>query len=383
MGFCRILLVLGLLCTEPWSGALSIAHADHSGHAAPGKDAADDSTGTPHVIPGMTVPLVLAGAGWQPDLADAAVRTVSDAFTLLLQHRADFPRFDESLNRNLLRQVVIEPRVLNRDGQEFTFLVARTTTPGRVKLLINAAALQAKDYLHHPDRLATALAGEFQWVVSKADTAPKVKTSIVERDLKGAPIRNDAEIAAMSREERGQALQGLIETYLKTVDEQKSLEAEAYYEEGTTTVVRPAQPDSTVKRYDLLVRKALHTIMQDPWFVERTPQAVRSLLNGKIWTVAFAKIDQRDWATRTRVLSEEKAVVVGSAERRIQPATVLINLHRRAAADDPFAAETKGLPMGALSSEQLAKVIALEIQQNIVEKSMTGHVLQDAQTAPK
>jgi hypothetical protein len=34
--------------------------------------------------------------------------------------------------------------------------------------------------------------------------------------------------------------------------------------------------------------------------------------------------------------------------------------------------------MGALSAEQLARVIALEIQHNIQEKSMAGHVAQDA-----
>ena len=36
-----------------------------------------------------------------------------------------------------------------------------------------------------------------------------------------------------------------------------------------------------------------------------TPKAVRSLLNGTIWNVAFVKIDQRDWATRTRVSVED------------------------------------------------------------------------------
>ena len=39
--------------------------------------------------------------------------------------------------------------------------------------------------------------------------------------------------------------------------------------------------------------------------------------------------------------------------------------------------------MGVLSAEQLARVIALEIQHNIQEKSMAGHVAQDALTAPK
>lgn len=36
--------------------------------------------------------------------------------------------------------------------------------------------------------------------------------------------------------------------------------------------------------------------------------------------------------------------------------------------------------MGALSMDQLALVIAKEIQQNIVEKLQTGHVAQDALT---
>jgi len=61
----------------------------------------------------------------------------------------------------------------------------------------------------------------------------------------------------------------------------------------------------------------------------------------------------------------------------------LVNIHRTAAPDDPFYSDTQGLPMGALSAEQLARVIALEIQHNIQEKSMTGHVAQDALTAPK
>jgi hypothetical protein len=41
------------------------------------------------------------------------------------------------------------------------------------------------------------------------------------------------------------------------------------------------------------------------------------------------------------------------------------------------------LPMGALSADQLARVIASEIQSNIAEKSQSGHVAQDALTAPK
>ncbi len=117
--------------------------------------------------------------------------------------------------------------------------------------------------------------------------------------------------------------------------------------------------------------------------LEQTPKAVRNLLNGKIWNVTYVKIDQRDWATRTRVLSEEKAVVVGERRQRIQPAAILINVHRTAASDDPFYRDTQGLPMGALSADQLARVIALEIQHNIQEKSLSGHTAQDALTTPR
>ena len=123
--------------------------------------------------------------------------------------------------------------------------------------------------------------------------------------------------------------------------------------------------------------------MRDPSFADKTPTAVRSLLNGKIWNVSFVKIDQRDWATRTRVLPEDKSVLVGERDQRIQPASVLVNTYRTAAPDDPFYSATRGLPMGALSTDQLALVIASEIQHNIQEKSLSGHVTQDALTAPQ
>ena len=60
-----------------------------------------------------------------------------------------------------------------------------------------------------------------------------------------------------------------------------------------------------------------------------------------------------------------------------------MNVYRTAAPDDPFYQDTQGLPMGALSADQLARVIALEIQHNIQDKSMSGHTAQDALTAPK
>jgi len=120
-----------------------------------------------------------------------------------------------------------------------------------------------------------------------------------------------------------------------------------------------------------------------PYYWQHTRKAVRSLLNGTIWTVAFVKIDQRDWATRTRVVPKAHAVVVGERHQSIQPATILVNTYRTAMPDDSFYSKTKGLPMGALAPDQLAYVIAWEIQNNITEKAMRGHVSQDALTAPQ
>jgi hypothetical protein len=222
-------------------------------------------------------------------------------------------------------------------------------------------------YLEEAERFAPVLAREFQWVISKAETSPKPKAISEERDLRHAPIRTDKEALALFSEERGQLLQKLFETYLRTVDDQRSLNGQSYYEVGTTILVAPSQPDSATKFYDIRVREALQQIVREPSFHESTPLAVTNLLNGNIWNVAFVKIEQRDWATRTRV----------------QPAAILINLHRVAAPDDPFYTDTKHLPMGALSIDQLALVIAKEIQQNIMEKSQRGHVAQDALTAPK
>ncbi|MBS0170037.1 MAG: hypothetical protein JSR62_06745 [Nitrospira sp.] len=314
---------------------------------------------------------------------DAAVQTVIDTFTIMLQHRTDYPRFEESLTKQALKQVVIEPIVVNGEGKAFPFLVARTKEPGRVILLISASSLKANGYLHHPDSLLPVLAREFQWVVSKADTAPKAKSVAVERNLLKAPILLDEEIAGLSADDRARRLQQLFDTYVRTVDDQKSLDGQAWYEVGNPAPIPPAHADSTTKLYDIRIREALQKIVRDPYFLEQTPKAVRSLLNGKVWNVAFVNIDQRDWATRTRVLPEEKAVKVGERSQRIQPAAILVNLHRSAAPDDPFYREAQGLSMGALSADQLARVIALEIQHNIQEKSLSGHTAQDALTAPR
>jgi hypothetical protein len=374
-----------------WSTVvLPTAQANHQGHAPHADSEGHATTGPGHSIPGLPFQVFLgrgkadvASAGLDPTDLDAAVQTVIDTCALLLQHRSDYPRFDESLRKNALQQVVIEPTVVNDEGKAFPFLVARAKEPGRVILLVSASSLKDKGYLSHPDTLAPVLAREFQWVVSKADTAPKPKTVSLERELQRAPIRTDQEIKHLSAEERTHILQQLFDSYLRTVDDQKSLEGQAYYDVGSSVPVPPTQSDSTTKLYEIRVREALQKIVREPYFQEHTPKAVKSLLNGTVWNVAFVKIDQRDWATRTRVLPEDKAVLVGERRQRIQPAVILVNVYRTAAQDDPFYQDTQGLPMGALSADQLARVVALEIQHNIQEKSLSGHTAQDALTSPK
>lgn len=320
--------------------------------------------------------------GDKRDDADAAVQTVTRAFGILVDHRSEYPRFDEAVKNQLLERVIVQPTVVNREGKAFPFLVARLAEPGRVKLLISASLLREQGYLGDAERLATVLAREFQWVVSKADTSPQPKTVSKDRDFTHAPIRTNKEILDLSGEQRVRILKELFETYLRTVDEFNSLEGQPFYVIGTAKLISPAHPDSTTRFYDIRIREALQKIVRAPSFLKSTPRAVTSLLNGKIWNVAFVKIDQRDWATRTRVSPADKAVVVGSSARSIQPAAILVNTYRTADPEDPFYADTESLPMGALSTDQLARVIANEIEHNIVEKSQTGHVAQDAITAP-
>ncbi len=357
-----------------------------------GQSAAEfhNPSGSGHEVPGLSF-RVFVDRGVKETLggpldqvqADAVLRTVIDTFSYLNQHRHVYPRFDEAVSKSLLERVIIEPSVHNHEGKFFPFLVARTVDPGRVRLLISASSMIEGRYLGETERFASVLAREFQWVVSKAETGRKPKTGFMERDFRHAPIRTDKEIRALSGEERAGLLEQLFETYLRTVDDQGSLEGQSYYEVGGTTLADPSQPDSAIKFYDIRVREALQKIVREPVFLERTPLAVTSLLNGNIWNVAYVKVDQRDWATRTRVQPADKGVMVGLVGRSVQPAAILINLHRAAAPDDPFYADTKHLPMGSLSTDQLALVIAKEIQQNIMEKSQRGHVAQDALTAPK
>ena len=186
----------------------------------------------------------------------------------------------------------------------------------------------------------------------------------------------------MSPEQRGQALEELFQNYLLTMDAFGSLSQQPFYKFGETTLMQPDQWDSTTKLYDIRIREALALIVRGAYFLQNTPKAVRSLLNGKIWHVMMAKIDERDWTTRTRVVPKDKTVIVGEKGRLIQPAKILVNYHRTLDFEENLYAETQGLPMGALSAEQLARVLAWEIQNQITEKSMRGHVSQDQESAP-
>lgn len=363
-----------------------VAHASHDGGSV-----AEfyDSPESGREIPGFSFRVFVdlgmgrdAGGSLDKAETNTALQTVVDTFSYLNQHRLNYPRFDEAMNKGVLERVIIQPSIRNHEGKPFSFLVVRTVDPGRVRLLISASWIKEQGYLGSGERLAPVLAREFQWVVSKAETAQKPK-AVSERNLRYAPIRTDKEIRALSGEERGRLLHQLFETYLRTVDDHQSLYGQSYYEIGSAMLVSPSHFDSAMKFYEIRVRESLQKIVREPVFLERMPLAVTSLLNGAIWNVAFVKVDERDWATRTRVQPADKAVMVGEPGRLIQPAAILINLHRTAVPDDPFYADTKHLPMGALSSEQLALVIAKEIQQHIVEKSLTGHVAQDALTVPK
>ena len=195
------------------------------------------------------------------------------------------------------------------------FLVARTKQKGKVRLLINASMLQEQGLIAHPEQVVPLLAREFQWVISKADTSKRRRAMPQARDLKHAPIQTRKVLEGMSGAERETRLQKLFEGYLTTVDAFNSLEDQPYYETGSDKVLAAAQTNSTTHYYDIRVREALQRIVRDSEFLQNTPKAVRNLLNGKIWNVSFVHIDSRDWATRTRVLPQDKAVKVGEKEK--------------------------------------------------------------------
>ena len=388
----KINLIAYLLCFIAWLlGVPPFVLANHHGaeeHLNFQDDEVEPATG--HAIPGAAFQVywakVDAGAkdgSFNKAQTNEITQAVSDALGEMVAHRTRYPRFDEALTKEVLQKVIIEPKVFNRDDKEFLFLVARTKVQGKVKLLINASLLQEQGLIHAPDRLVPLLAREFQWVVSKADTSKKSQITAIKRNLEHAPILSNKRIDGLRGEEREAYLLGLFESYLTTTDEYKSLQNQGYYEIGSNSLLRSAQPDSTTKLYDIRVRQALRRIVRGGEFMENTPKAIRNLLNGKIWNVTFVHIDSRDWATRTRVLPKDKAIKIEAEGKMIQPAKILLNLHRQAAPEDLFYDLSKGLPMGALTTDQLAQVIALEIEHQIIEKSMRGHVASDEQSLPK
>ncbi|GJL67137.1 MAG: hypothetical protein NPIRA05_21080 [Nitrospirales bacterium] len=379
--------VLRIVVTGIWIVSSSTLTFGDEGH---GDQHAHTTTTAGHNVPGADFQVFLGkgkgaaeGIVLEKSVADDAVHTVVEALSTMLQQRHQYPRFDQAIEKGVLNKVVIEPKVFNRFVKEFPFLVARTKKQKQVVLLVNALKLKQEGYLNDPEKLIPRLEREFQWVLSKAATQPKPRKISVQRNLKEAPIQSIKEINRMSGKEREQVLQSLFQTYLTTVDDYQSLMKQSSFDVGSRQLIKPTHPDSTVKLYDIRIREALQILVRDPSFVERTPKAVRYLLNGRIWNVSFVKIDSRDWATRTRVLPKDQSVTVGKNETSIQPAKILVNYHRKAIPEDPYYAETQGLPMGALSADQLAHVIALEIEKNITDKSMRGHVAQDEQSAPE
>ena len=377
-----LILISAIICLV---GTFTLTFGDE-GHEHPLKTSTNS---TSYPIPETNVRVFLErGKGAAAEIvieqshAENAIHTLVNALNMMVQQRHLYPRFDQVLKKDILRKVVVEPRVFNRFVKEFLFLVARVKQQKQVTLLVNASMLREQGYLNHPQKLVPRLEREFQWVLSKAATKPKSRKVLIQRDLTATPIHTVKEIKQMSGKERQQAIQTLFESYLITVDDYQSLINQPYFDVGSSKLMKPAHPDSTVKLYDIRIREALQILIHDPYYAKHTPKAVRNLLNGRIWNVSFVKIDSRNWATRTRVAPKDKSVVVGKKEASIQPAKILINYHRKAEPEDPFYGEVQGLPMGALSANQLARVIALEIEKNITDKSMRGHVAQDEQTAP-
>ncbi|MEZ4273539.1 MAG: hypothetical protein R3C68_19510 [Myxococcota bacterium] len=374
--------------TLPIPGGFGVFLIHHGSKGVTEKPAIDSSKG--YAIAGAPFEVFVeqrkdATQEHDPELVESAVHTVVEAFSSMVKNRAQLPRFSEAFDKGYLNNIIVEPQTKNRDGKEFSFLVARTEQKGKVNFIISAKDLEKNGFLNQPEKLITQLEKEFQWVLSKAETKPKQrqKNRAFQRDLSNTQIFSNKEIRNQSGVEREQALTELFKTYLTTSDAFKSLENQPYYDIGTTSVKAPRQPDSSTEFYDIRIREALRMIVREPTFMKDTPRAVRSLLNGKIWSVTFVKVEDRDWATRTRVVPEDESVVVGKDSTLVQPAKILVNYHRTATAEDPFYAETAGLPMGALSTQQLAQVIAMEIEKNIVEKSMRGHVAQDEMSEPQ
>jgi hypothetical protein len=79
-----------------------------------------------HAIPGVSFQVFLnqkqgEGETIRQDVANDAVETVVKAFGILVRDRSQYKRFDQAVTNDLLQNVVIEPRVLNKEGKNFRF----------------------------------------------------------------------------------------------------------------------------------------------------------------------------------------------------------------------------------------------------------------------
>jgi hypothetical protein len=134
------------------------SHRGSDDHQVASETGAEETGG--HSIPGVSFQVFLhEGKGAVKDesqgqvRANAALQTVVEAFGHMIEHQTDYARFHEALTKEALHQVIIEPKVVNREGKEFLLLVVRTSRPGQGNLLMSASALEEQGYLNRPEQL--------------------------------------------------------------------------------------------------------------------------------------------------------------------------------------------------------------------------------------
>jgi len=170
---------LGIPMLAAWWVAFlaPMAMGTHEGHDGHSFEEQSTTVGHGYPIPGAPFKVFLdkgngsrEGEGLTKEQTAAAIQTVVNALSSMTRHRTQYQRFDEALTKDVLQKVIIEPRVYNREGKEFSFLVARTKHRGKVKLLISASALDEKGYLNQPEKLIPVLAREFRmWDIAEIE----------------------------------------------------------------------------------------------------------------------------------------------------------------------------------------------------------------------
>src|SRR5262245_41719370 len=103
---------------------LSPASGSHQGHERHTEAETHEAAGPGYPVPGASFQVFLergretdSGRSAEEVDAQAAVQTVVEALDFMIQHRQDYPRFDEALKKNALEKIVIEPTVVNQDGK--------------------------------------------------------------------------------------------------------------------------------------------------------------------------------------------------------------------------------------------------------------------------